>query len=397
MPAKNPASNSVELKKCLTGITGLDELTRGGIPRGRPTLLTGAAGSGKTLFAMQFLVNGAVKFNEPGVFMAFEETGEELATNVHSLGFDVQGLVRKNKLNIDYVYIERSEIEETGEYDLEGLFLRLNYAIDSIKAKRVVLDTIEVLFAGLPNENIIRAELRRLFRWLKQKGVTAIVTGERGTSGLSRFGLEEYVADCVVLLDHRVDGQISTRRLRVVKYRGSFHGTNEYPFLIDNGGISILPVTSAGLDYDVSSEYVSTGIPDLDAMFGKNGFYRGSNMLVSGTAGTGKTTLAAHFCEAACRRKEKALIYAFEESPQQIVRNMRSAGIDLGPCIESGHLMIQSRRPSVQGLEAHLLEMIGMLNSFRPDVVIVDPITNFIAVGISQDIKSMLDPLRRYT
>ncbi len=390
MPGKKIPSHDVELKKCPTGITGLDEVTRGGIPRGRPTLITGAAGSGKTLFGMQFLINGALKYNEPGVFMAFEETGEELATNVHSLGFDVEGLVRKKKLNLDYVYIERSEIEETGEYDLEGLFLRLNYAIDSTKATRVVLDTIEVLFAGLPNENIIRAELRRLFRWLKQKGVTALVTGERGTRGLSRFGLEEYVADCVILLDHRVDDQISTRRLRVVKYRGSYHGTNEYPFLIDEGGISILPVTSAGLDYDVSRERVSTGIEDLDAMFGKKGFLKGSSVLVSGTAGTGKSTLAAHFGAAACKRNEKCLIYAFEESPRQIVRNMQSAGLDLGACVKSGKLMIRSMRPTIQGLEAHLLKMIGLLDTFRPDVVVVDPITNFVSVALNQDVKSML-------
>jgi circadian clock protein KaiC len=390
MPGKKISSNSVELKKCPTGITGLDELTQGGIPRGRPTLVTGAAGSGKTLFGMQFLVNGALKFDEPGVFMTFEETGEELATNVHSLGFDIQGLVKKNKLSLDYVYIERSEIEETGEYDLEGLFLRLNYAIDSVQAKRVVLDTIEVLFAGLPNENIIRAELRRLFRWLKQKGVTALVTGERGNSGLSRFGLEEYVADCVILLDHRVDDQISTRRLRVVKYRGSFHGTNEYPFLIDEGGISILPITSAGLDYDVSRERVPTGVRELDAMFGKRGFFKGSSVLVSGTAGTGKSTLAAHFSEGACKRKEKCLVYAFEESPQQIVRNMRSAGIDLEPCVVSGNLMIRSMRPTIQGLEAHLLKMIASLDTFQPDIVVVDPITNFVSVGMSQDVKSML-------
>lgn len=391
MPGKKTSLHSGELKKCPTGITGLDELTQGGLPRGRPTLITGAAGSGKTLFGMQFLVNGALKFNEPGVFMTFEETGEELTTNVHSLGFDVEGLVRKKKLSLDYVYIERSEIEETGEYDLEGLFLRLNYAIDSIGAKRVVLDTVEVLFAGLPNENIIRAELRRLFRWLKQKGVTALVTGERGTSGLSRFGLEEFVADCVILLDHRVDDQLSTRRLRVVKYRGSFHGTNEYPFLIDEGGISILPITSTGLDYDVSRERVSTGIPDLDAMFGDGkGFLKGSSVLVSGTAGTGKSTLAAHFCEAAYKRNEKCLIYAFEESPRQIVRNMQSAGLDLGAGMKSGNLMIHSLRPTIQGLEAHLLKMISLLNTFKPDVVVVDPITNFVSIGLNQDVKSML-------
>ncbi|MEN6615554.1 MAG: circadian clock protein KaiC [Syntrophorhabdus sp.] len=390
MPRKKTPLDTQGLQKCPTGIPGLDQLTMGGLPKGRPTLVTGAAGSGKTLLAMQFLVNGANKFSEPGVFMSFEETSDELSTNVQSLGFDIKHLEREKKLNMEYVYIEKSEIEETGEYDLEGLFLRLNYAIDSIKAKRVVLDTLEVLFGGLKNENIIRAELRRLFRWLKKKGVTAVVTGEKGSVGISRFGLEEYVADCVIVLDHRVTEQISTRRLRIVKYRGSFHGMNEYPFLIDHGGISVLPITSTGLNYDVSNEIVSTGIPGLDAMFGAKGFYKGSNVLISGTAGTGKSTMGAHFAEGACKRGEKCLLFAFEEAPHQIIRNMKSAGIDLEPCVTTGHLMIRSARPTSRGLESHLVDMIVLLDTFKPDAVVVDPITNFLSVGSSEDIKSML-------
>ncbi|HEX9156899.1 MAG TPA: circadian clock protein KaiC, partial [Syntrophales bacterium] len=290
---RKKAVNPEGIEKCPTGISGLDEVTGGGVPKGRPTLVVGGAGSGKTLLSMEFLVNGASKFNEPGVFVAFEETAEELSKNVASLGFDVQALIAKKKLAVDYVYIERSEIEETGEYDLEGLFVRLGHAIKSVGAKRVVLDTIEVLFAGLPNPAILRAELRRLFRWLKNMGVTAVITGERGEHSLTRYGLEEYVADCVILLDHRVTDQLSTRRLRVVKYRGSAHGTNEYPFLIDEQGISILPITSLGLAHEASTERVPTGIPRLDRMFDGGGFYRGSSVLVSGTAGTGKTSLAA--------------------------------------------------------------------------------------------------------
>ena len=359
-------------------------------PEGRPTLLTGGAGSGKTLIAIEFLVKGATEYNEPGVFMAFEETSEELTTNVSSLGFDLDGLVRQKKLAIDYVYIERSEIEETGEYDLEGLFIRLGHAIDSVKAKRVVLDTLEVLFASLPNEGILRAELRRLFRWLKKKGVTAIVTGERGVNTITRYGLEEYVADCVILLDHRVTDQISTRRLRVVKYRGSYHGTNEYPFLIDKDGISILPITSLGLTSDAPSERVSTGIPRLDAMFEGKGYYKGSSVLVSGTAGTGKSTMAAQFVESACKRGERALYLAFEESPKQIIRNMRSAGIDLEPYIRQEVLLIRSERPTLLGLEMHLLQMTKLVDQFNPHIVVMDPITNLISVGAQADVKSML-------
>ncbi|MGD0230354.1 MAG: circadian clock protein KaiC [Syntrophorhabdales bacterium] len=390
MPRKKTLIDRFTLQKCPTGIQGLDEITLGGIPRGRPTLVTGAAGSGKTLMALEFLVKGATRYDEPGVFMAFEETEEELTRNVSSLGFDLEGLVTQRKLAIDYVYIERSEIEETGEYDLEGLFVRLGNAIDSIKAKRVVLDTLEVLFASLPNEAILRAELRRLFRWLKKKGVTAVVTGERGEVTLTRHGLEEFVADCVILLDHRITEQVSTRRLRVVKYRGSAHGRNEYPFLIDQDGISILPITSLGLDSEAPSERVSTGIPRLDAMFDNKGYYKGSSVLVSGTAGTGKSTMAAQFVESACKRGERALYLAFEESPKQILRNMRSAGIDLEPHLKSNSLLIRAERPTHFGLEMHLLEMTKLVDLLNPHVVVMDPITNLISVGTRSDAKLML-------
>ena len=390
MTHRKTVAKRFELKKCPTGIQGLDEITLGGIPKGRPTLVTGAAGSGKTLIALEFLVKGATEYNEPGVFMAFEETGEELTTNVSSLGFDLDGLTKQHKLILDYVYIERTEIEVTGEYDLEGLFVRLGHAIDSIKAKRVVLDTIEVLFACLPNEGILRAELRRLFRWLKQKGVTAIVTGERGINTISRFGLEEYVADCVIILDHRVTDQLSTRRLRVAKYRGSYHGTNEYPFLIDKDGISILPITSLGLTAEAPSGRVSTGNTYLDTMFEGKGYYKGASILVSGTAGTGKSTMATQFANSACRRGERALYMAFEESPQQIIRNMSLAGIDLVSYIKNKRLLIHSDRPSLLGLEMHLLQMMKLVDDFKPRVVIMDPITNLISVGNYADVKSML-------
>lgn len=378
------------LVKTPTGILGLDEVTLGGLPQGRPTLICGGAGCGKTLFSLEFIVRGAQEFNEPGVFIAFEEKAEELATNVASLGFDLYELQEQKKLKIDYIHIDKSEIEETGEYDLEGLFIRLGYAIDSIGAKRVVLDTIENLFAGLTNQAILRAELRRLFQFLKDKGVTAIITGERGESSLTRQGLEEYVSDCVILLDHRIINQISTRRLRIVKYRGSVHGTNEYPFLIDEEGISVLPVTSLQLDKKVSSERVSSGIPALDSMLSKDGFYRGSSILTSGTAGTGKTSIAASFINAACERNERCLYFAFEESPQQIVRNMRSIGIDLQGHIDSGILQFQASRPTLYGLEMHLVAIHKAIRKFKPTIVVLDPITNLITVGTMSEVKSML-------
>jgi circadian clock protein KaiC len=378
------------LPKSPTGIQGFDEITIGGLPKGRPTLICGAAGCGKTLFGLEFLVRGATQFNEPGVFMSFEETKDELVANVASLGFDLQDLIKKKKIALDHVHIERSEIEETGEYDLEGLFIRLGYAIDSIGAKRVVLDTIESLFAGLPNQLILRAELRRLFRWLKDKGVTAIITGERGEDTLTRQGLEEYVSDCVIFLDHRVTEQTSTRRLRVVKYRGTLHGTNEYPFLIDEDGFSVLPVTSLGLDHIVSNERVSSGIPALDKMLEGKGYYRGSTVLVSGTAGVGKTSIAAHFAEAACKRGERVLYFCFEESPNQLMRNMLSIGIDLEIWQKKGLLQFQATRPTFYGLEMHLAVTHKTVNAFKPDIVILDPINTFVISDKEIEVKIML-------
>ena len=378
------------LSKAPTGITGLDQITSGGLPKGRPSLICGEAGSGKTLMAMEFIVRGALQFDEPGVFLAFEEKSDELAMNVASLGFDLEKLQEDKMIKIDHIHIDRSEIEETGEYDLEGLFIRLDYAIKSINAKRVVLDTIENLFSGLTNENILRAEIRRLFRWLKDKGVTAIITGERGEGRLTRQGLEEYVSDCVILLDHRVINQISTRRLRIVKYRGSQHGTNEYPFLIDEEGISVLPVTSLELSNPVSSERVSSGIGALDEMLEGKGFYKGSSILISGTAGTGKTSIAAAFADSACKRGEKCLYFAFEESPSQIIRNMRSIGIDLQVHADKGLLNFYASRPTLYGLEMHLVAIHKFINKHKPDVIVLDPITNLITVGAISEVKSML-------
>src|SRR6201990_450159 len=366
-----------QLPQASPGSGGLDDLTLGGLPVGRPTLLCGAAGCGKTLFGMTFLVNGATRFGETGVFMSFEEREKDLAANVHSLGFNVDELIAKKKLAIDYVRIERAEIEESGEYDLEGLFVRLGHAIDTIGAKRVVLDTIEALFSGLQDTTILRAELRRLFGWLKDKGVTAIITAERGEGQLTRFGIEEYVSDCVILLDNRVQEQVVTRRLRVVKYRGSAHGTNEYPFLIDDEGISVLPITSAGLGHSISDEAVPTGVKDLDAMLGLGGYYKGPSILSSGLAGSGKSTFGAAFADAACDRGERSLYFAFEESPDQVVRNMRSVGIDLKKHLKSGRLKFEAARPSLFGFEMHLARMNRDIEQFKPATIIVDPISAF--------------------
>jgi circadian clock protein KaiC len=381
------------LPKTPTGIQGLDEITSGGLPRNRPTLLCGSAGCGKTLLAVEFLVRGAIQYNEPGVFMAFEETAEELAQNVRSLGFDLKDLIRRQKIVLDYVRVERSEIDETGEYDLEGLFVRLAHSIDSIGAKRVVLDTIESLFGGLSNTAILRAELRRLFRWLKDKGVTAVITGERGEGHLTRYGLEEYVSDCVILLDHRVVDQVPTRRMRIVKYRGTSHGTNEYPFLIDDTGINVLPITSIALDHSVSNERVSTGVPRLDTMLGGKGYFRGSSVLVTGTAGTGKSSLAAHFSRAACQRGEKCFYLGFEESPQQILRNMRSIGVELEPWVKRGLLRFHSVRGTLLGLEGHLTAFYKMISEFKPRVVVLDPVDSLTQAGTPKDATAMLTRL----
>lgn len=391
-PKTQHASRSAarSLPKCPTGIQGFDDITGGGVPRGRPTLVCGMAGCGKTLLAMQFLVRGATDYHEPGVFMAFEENADELTKNVASLGFDLPALIRHKQLCVDYVHVERSEIEETGEYDLEALFVRLGHAIDSIGARRVVLDTVEALFGALPNTLILRAELRRLFRWLKDKGVTAMITAEQGGGTLTRYGLEEYVSDCVVRLDHRLTEQVSTRRLHIVKYRGSAHGTNEYPFLINERGFFILPITSLGVQHPASTERVSTGLPQLDTMLSGRGYFRGSTVLISGTAGTGKTSVAAHFAEAACRRGERCLYFAFEESMPQVTRNMQSIGLNLRPWLDKGRLRFHASRPTLYGLEEHLATMGMMIDTFHPHVLVIDPLTNFLSVGKASAAKAML-------
>ena len=376
--------------KTHSGIEGLDEITGGGLPKGRPTLVCGSAGCGKTLMGVQFLVKGITDYDEPGVFISFEETTKDLTTNVQSLGFDLNKLIADKKLRIDNVHIEKTEIEETGEYDLEGLFIRLGYAIDQIGAKRVVLDTIESLFGGMDNASLLRSELKRLFQWLKDRGVTAIITGERGENSLTRQGLEEYVSDCVILLDFRVIDQIATRRLRIVKYRGSTHGTNEYPFLIDEFGISVLPITSLKLEHRTSSEILSYGFAGFDKLFKGKGFFRGNSTLVTGTAGTSKTILASYFALGSCQRKEKVLFFSFEESPDQLIRNMDSVGIRFKPFIKSGMLQIHSSRPSLSGLEMHLLVIHKLISQHKPKTVIIDPISSLITVGNNSEVRAML-------
>jgi circadian clock protein KaiC len=386
-----PRRDSVRsVPKVPTGIQGLDEITGGGLPRGRPTLVCGGPGCGKTILAMEFLMNGAREYGEPGVFLSFEESVEDLTLNFASLGFDPRPLAARKKLSIDYVRVEPSEILETGAYDLEALFIRLGHDIDAIGAKRVVIDTIEALFSGLTDTKTLRAELRRLFNWLRNKGVTAIVTGERGTGGLTRHGLEEYISDCVILLDHRVTEQNATRRLRVVKYRGSPHVADESPFFIDQWGISVLPIASLGLQHEVSRSRVSAGVPGLDEMLGGKGYFRGSSILVSGTAGTGKTSIAGYFADAACGRGESALYFAFEESPPQIMRNLRSIGLELERWVRKGLLQIRSTRTTTSGLEGHLSAMHRAIEETRPRVVVVDPISNLISVGTTAEVKAML-------
>ncbi len=378
------------LPKALTGIKGFDEISGGGLPRGRTSIVCGGPGCGKTMLGLEFLVRGVEEFGEPGVLIAFEETPEEMTQNVSSLGFDLKHLCERKKLFLDFVRIEPSEIHETGDYDLEGLFLRLQHAVDSVGAKRVVLDTLEALFTGFPNQDVLRSEVRRLFRWLKDRGLTTVVTAEKGEGTLTRHGLEEYVSDCVILLDHRIEEQISTRRLRIVKYRGTSHDADEFPFLIDESGLSVLPLTSLSLNHKVSKERISTGVPDLDVMMQGKGYFRGSTILVSGTAGSGKTTLGSHFAEACCRRGERCLYVGFEESTEQVLRNASSVGIDLGRYIKNGQLVHQSWRPTQYGLEMHLLRIHKLLESIKPQSIIVDPISNLVMTSNERDVRSML-------
>ena len=388
---KNRSAGSGMLPKSATGIQGLDEITGGGLPTGRPTLVSGGAGAGKTMFGLEFLVRGATEYGEPGVFMSFEETLPDLIKNAASLGFHLDRLVAQKKLFLDHVFISRVEIAETGEYDLDGLFIRIADAVQRVGAKRIVLDTIEALFGELPNPGILRAEIRRLFAWLKEKGLTTVITAERDRPDkLTRHGIEEFVSDCVILLDHRVIEESSTRRLRVVKYRGSTHGTNEFPFLIDEHGISVLPISSLGLNHTAPVTRISSGIARLDGMLGGKGFYRGSSILVSGTAGVGKTSVVAHFVDAACRRGERCLFFGYEESPKQIIRNMRSIGIDLEPWIDKGLLKLKTARPTYGGIEQHLMTKHSSVASFKPSVVVVDPITDLLMISTQHDVRSML-------
>ena len=395
-PNQLSAPQLAKLPKAPTGIAGLDEITEGGLPLGRPTLVCGAAGCGKTLLGIEFLVRGVLDYGEPGVLLSFEETDAELTANVSSLGFDLAQLQADKKLVLDHVLVDRAQLTETGDFDLEGLFIRLGYAIDQVGARRVVLDTLEALFGGFTNQAVLRAELVRLFRWLKERGVTTVITAERGEGTLTRQGLEEYVSDCVILLDNRVIDQITTRRLRIVKYRGSTHGTNEYPYIITEEGISVLPVTSLRLDYPVSDDIISTGVPGLDAMFARRGWYRGSTTLISGSAGTAKTTLAAAFAQAVCQRGERCLYFAFEEAPRQLVRNMAAVGIDLQPHLDSGLLRIEAARPTLNGLERHLVTIHNTITRFQPRAVVVDPVSNLISVGSLTEVRSMLTRLLDY-
>jgi circadian clock protein KaiC len=382
--------NRNQLLKCPTGIKGFDEITEGGLPKNGTTLVSGNAGSGKTLFGIDFLIKGATDYNEPGILMSFEETEDELYKDVASLNMDLSGLVSRKKIVLENVVLERKDIQEN-DFNLEGIFVRLEYAIDSIGAKRVVLDSLESLFAGITDIGILRLEIKRLFRWLKEKKVTAIVTGETGQNGsYTRHGLEEYISDCIILLDNRIRDEMATRRVRVIKYRGSSHGTSEYPFVIDNEGLSVIPITSAGLAQPGTDKKVSTGIPSLDKLFKSKGYTRGSTILASGTAGSGKTSFAGAFALESCKRGERCLYFSYEESSGQLIQNLLSIGIDLAPWVEKGLLKIVSLRPSFLGLELHLLNVYKLVDSFKPKAVVVDPLTSLVGEGEYREVSSMI-------
>lgn len=398
MPQKNdfllsPTNHRFMLPKAATGIDGLDQITGGGFPRNRSTLICGGPGCGKTLLSLEFLIHGVERYGENGVFVAFEESTEDLITNSKSLGKDLERYIQENRLILEPIQIERNEIEETGEYDLEGLIARLSYAIDHVQAKRVVIDTMDSLFSGFENKRIVRGELRRILSWLKQKGVTTVITSELGEGRMTRSGIEEYVTECVILLDHRVQNQIATRRLRVLKYRGTRHSPDEFPFVIDDRGLSVLPVSSLHLDYPASNERITTGIAGLDEMLGGLGFYRGSSILVSGAAGTGKSSISATMAHAACQRGERCIYFAFEESPQQIVRNMKSIGLHLDEWVRKGLLQFHAVRPTLNGIETHLVKMYQQVEFFQPSLVVIDPLSSLMTIGTTQEVKSLFTRL----
>jgi circadian clock protein KaiC len=379
------------VKKALTGIKGLDEITGGGLPQNRPTLVCGGPGCGKTLLSMEFIVNGITHFGENGVYITFDESLKDLMENVASIGFDIKGMIEQHSLAVTEIVLPSQNVVEAGDYDLNGLFARIGYAIDTVKAKRVVIDGIETIFSFFSNDSVIRLELKRLFRWLKEKEVTSIITCERGEGErlVSRHGIEEYVSDCVILLDQRIKEQSAIRRLHILKYRGSLHGSNEYPFLVTDKGISILPITSMQLNYAVSNERISSGVPGVDMMLTGKGYFKGSTILISGTAGTGKSSLAAHFAASVCDSGQRCIYFAFEESADQIIRNMRSIGLDLSPHVEQGLLKFHAMRPTQYGIEMHLLIMQNLIMSFQPSAVVIDPISNLISVAVIADIKLM--------
>ncbi|WP_240236172.1 circadian clock protein KaiC [Nocardioides sp. CFH 31398] len=363
------------LEKAATGIEGFDDITFGGLPRARATIVTGAAGSGKSMFGVEFLAQGARAYGEPGVLLSFEETADELVANAASIGVDLRAMADEGTLVVDSAAGDLDDLVQSGAFDLEGLLLRLAAAIDAVGARRVVLDTVETLFSTLPDETTVRREFARLLRWLKERDLTVVVTAERGQQGrLTRHGIEEYVSDCVVVLDHRVEDEVATRRMRVAKYRGSPHGTNEFPFLISGRGLVVMPLHHDELT-EVSEERVSLGIPELDTMVG-GGVFRGSTIMISGSAGTGKTSIAACAADAACRRGEKALFLSFEEPSGQVVRNMRSIGLDLQHWIDKGLLVVQHMRPAITGLEAHLASLHMILDEHPAEVVVLDAVAS---------------------
>jgi len=372
------------IPKTATGIPGLDQILNGGLPKGRVTLVVGNSGTGKTLLGIEFLVNGIRQHDENAILVTFEESASKVTENVSSLGFDLNNLQDDGKLTVMAFKVDLPE-KNRGYFDFSPLLVLLEEAIVCIGAKRVVLDTIELLFGAYSDQTTARIELVKLMRWLEDRGVTAIITGESGNNALTRFGIEEYVSDCVIVLDHRVREEISTRLLRVMKYRGSVHGTNEYPFLIAKNGFIVLPVSSLSLDYAVSRERVSVGVPELDEML-SGGPYRGSTTLVTGVSGTGKTSVAMSMVNAACARGERSLVLLYEESAFQLERDMGSIGINLKRWTDSGMLKIWASRPLEYGLENHLAIFINMLESFKPAIVAIDGLTAFSRGGFDPDV-----------
>ena len=379
-----------------TGVKGLDDVLGGGIPQGHAMLLVGKPGTGKSILSMEYLLHGIELHKENGVYISFEESEKQIISNAASFGWKFEEMVKKNKLAISYIDMQPEQMRTVGDYDLSALILRVKGAIKKVNARRVVIDGINNLLSTFDDERIIRSDLLRLIREIKEVNATIFITGERGHDSWSKMGFEEYLADGLMHLDNRTDGNYQTREIQVVKCRGINHYTGKSPFIINSEGMSIRPLITADFDYKVLKSRVSTGIADIDNMLGGKGLYRGSTVYITGPSGAGKTSISSSFANGACSRGERALFLAFEESSDQIIRNMKSIGLSLDKWVNEKLLYFYTARATTNSLEGHLDNIMTMVREVEPTCVVLDPISAFRPIANENETKLMLIRLNDY-